>query len=42
MVMDTVGGVLYERLKKKPITYQVPERELSMVAEDSVEYFTKK
>lgn len=42
MVMDTVGGVLYERLKKKPFIYQVPERELSMVAEDSVEYFTKK
>ena len=29
MVMDSVGGVLYERLKKKTV-YTMPERTLSM------------
>ena len=39
MVMDTVGGVLYERLKKKKgYVYQMPERTLSMVAESPAEY----
>ena len=37
MVMDSVGGVLYERLKKKTV-YTMPERTLSMVAESPVEY----
>ena len=32
MVMDSVGGVLYEILKKKTV-YTMPERTLSMVAE---------
>lgn len=42
MVMDTVGGVLYERLKKKKtFMYQMPEQELSMVAEEAVEYGKK-
>ena len=40
MVMDSVGGVLYEILKKK-IVYTMPERTLSMVAESSVEYGKK-
>ncbi len=39
MVMDTVGGVLYERLKKKKsVVYQMPERTLSMVAEEPTPY----
>lgn len=43
MVMDTVGGVLYERLKKKKaFVYQMPKRELSMVAEEPVVYGSKK
>ena len=41
MVMDSVGGVLYEILKKKTV-YTMPERTLSMVAESSVEYGKKK
>lgn len=42
MVMDTVGGVLYERLKKKKtVVYQMPERTLSMVAEDLAPYGNK-
>ena len=40
MVMDSVGGVLYERLKKKTV-YTMPERTLSMVAESPVEYGKK-
>lgn len=42
MVMDTVGGVLYERLKKKKsVVYQMPERTLSMVAEEPTPYGKK-
>lgn len=42
MVMDTVGGVLYERLKKKKsVVYQMPERTLSMVAEEPAPYGKK-
>lgn len=42
MVMDTVGGVLYERLKKKKsVVYQMPERTLSMVAEETTPYGKK-
>lgn len=42
MVMDTVGGVLYERLKKKKtVVYQMPERTLSMVAEEPASYGKK-
>jgi type I restriction enzyme R subunit len=40
MVMDSVGGVLYERLKKKTV-YTMPERTWSMVAESPVEYGKK-
>ena len=32
MVMETVGGVLYEKLKKK-VMYITPKGEMSMVAE---------
>lgn len=36
-VMESVGTVLYERLKKK-YTYQTQIPELSMVAEETVKY----
>ena len=36
-VMDTIGSVLYERLKKK-VCYYEAETTLSMVAEDAVLY----
>lgn len=39
-VMDTIGSVLYERLKKK-IYYYEPKTTLSMVVEDSVPYGKK-
>ena len=38
--VDTIGSVLYERLKKK-IYYYEPETTLSMVAEDYVPYGKK-
>ncbi len=42
MVMDTVGGVLYERLKKKKsVVYQMPDRTLSIVAEEPAPYGKK-
>lgn len=39
-VMDTVGSVLYERLKKKkgPVRYEIQEQPVMMVAEDSAPY----
>lgn len=39
-VMDTVGSVLYERLKKKkgPVRYEIHEQPVMMVAEDSAPY----
>ena len=40
MVMETVGGVVYERLKKRK-TYEVPARPLGMVAEQPVNYGDK-
>lgn len=40
-VMESIGAVLYERLKKKH-TYMISEPQLSMVAEDSVPYGEKK
>ena len=39
-VMDTIGSVLYERLKKK-VYYYEPKTTLSMVEEDSVPYGKK-
>lgn len=39
-VMDTIGSVLYERLKKK-VYYYEPKTTLSMVAEDSIPYGKK-
>ena len=46
-VMDTVGSVLYERLKKRkrqsPVRYQMnPPQDLMMVAEDPAPYGEKK
>lgn len=41
-VMETVGGVLYERLKKnKAVTYELPEQPVMMVAEDPAPYGKK-
>lgn len=41
-VMETVGGVLYERLKKnKVVTYELPETPVMMVAEDPAPYGKK-
>lgn len=41
-VMETVGGVLYERLKKnKAVTYELPEQPVMMVAEDPASYGKK-
>ncbi len=40
MVMETVGGVVYERLKKRK-TYEVPARSLGMVAEQTANYGDK-
>ncbi len=39
-VMDTIGSVLYERLKKK-VYYYEPKTTLSMVAEDCIPYGKK-
>ena len=42
-VMETVGGVLYERLKKnKAMTYELPETPVMMVAEDPAPYGDEK
>ena len=42
-VMETVGGVLYERLKKnKTVTYDLLETPMMMVAEDPAPYGDKK
>ena len=38
-VMDTIGSVLYERLKKK-VCYYEAETTLSMVEEDAVQQMT--
>lgn len=39
MVMDSLGNVVYERLKnKKSNTYQMPMQRVQMVAEDAMEY----
>lgn len=40
-VMESIGTVLYERLKKKH-TYTISEPQLCMVAEDTVPYGKKK
>ena len=41
-VMETVGGVLYGRLKKnKAVTYELPEQPVMMVAEDPAPYGKK-
>ena len=40
-VMETVGSVLYERLKKKSIKYESPVRTLSAVAEGAARYDTE-
>lgn len=40
-VMETVGGVLYERLKKKVVTYDLPKASVMMVAEDPGSYGKK-
>ena len=42
-VMETVGSVLYERLKKKKtIKYEIPEQPLILVAEGRAPYGEKK
>lgn len=40
-VMESIGAVLYERLKKKH-TYMISEPQFSMAAEGSVPYGEKK
>ena len=42
-VMDTVGSVLYDRLKKKKgqVRYEIQEQPVMMVAEDAAPYGQK-